>query len=95
MSYQNIIVETRGRVGLIRLNRPQALNALNSALVHELGQALDALEADANIGCIVITGSDKAFAAGADIKEMADKTRGGFLRRFAAAGTAPRWCASR
>src|ERR1700751_3692848 len=74
MAYENIIVETRGKVGLIRLNRPQALNALNRALVHDLTRALDAFEADANIGCIVITGSDKAFAAGADIKEMADKT---------------------
>jgi enoyl-CoA hydratase len=74
MTYENIIVETRGKVGLIRLNRPQALNALNRALMHDLTRALDAFEADANIGCLVITGSDKAFAAGADIKEMADKT---------------------
>jgi len=74
MSYQNIIIETRGKVGLIRLNRPQALNALNSALIAELTQALNAYEADPQIGCMVITGSDKAFAAGADIKEMADKT---------------------
>jgi enoyl-CoA hydratase len=74
MAYENIIVETRGKVGLIRLNRPQALNALNRALVTELTHALDAFEADAAIGCIVITGSDKAFAAGADIKEMAEKT---------------------
>jgi enoyl-CoA hydratase len=73
MSPEHIIVETRGRVGLIRLNRPQALNALNSALIGELSQAIDAFEADANIGCMVITGSEKAFAAGADIKEMADK----------------------
>jgi enoyl-CoA hydratase len=73
MAYENIVVETRGRVGLIRLNRPQALNALNRALMGELGQALAAFEADGNIGCIVITGSDKAFAAGADIKEMVDK----------------------
>jgi enoyl-CoA hydratase len=85
MSYQNIIVETRGKVGLIRLNRPQALNALNSALVGELGEALNAFEADPNIGCIVMTGSDKAFAAGADIKEMADKTFvEAFLGDFAA-----------
>jgi enoyl-CoA hydratase len=85
MSYQNILVETRGKVGLIRLNRPQALNALNRALVHELSQALDAFEGDGNIGCIVITGSDKAFAAGADIKEMADKTFvDAFLGDFAA-----------
>jgi enoyl-CoA hydratase len=74
MAYENIIVETRGKVGLIRLNRPQALNALNRALMTDLTHALNAFEADANIGCIVITGSDKAFAAGADIKEMAEKT---------------------
>jgi enoyl-CoA hydratase len=70
---ENIIVEKRGRVGLIRLNRPQALNALNSAVMRELAHAIDAFEADAGIGCMVITGSDKAFAAGADIKEMANK----------------------
>ena len=74
MAYENVIVETRGKVGLIRLNRPQALNALNRALMTDLTHALNAFEADANIGCIVITGSDKAFAAGADIKEMAEKT---------------------
>jgi enoyl-CoA hydratase len=85
MSYENIIVETRGKVGLIRLNRPQALNALNRALIHDLTRALDAFEADAAIGCMVITGSDKAFAAGADIKEMADKTFAeAFLGDFAA-----------
>jgi enoyl-CoA hydratase len=74
MSYQNILVETIGRVGVIRLNRPQALNALNSALNAELAQAVAAFDADDGIGCILLTGSDKAFAAGADIKEMADKT---------------------
>ena len=74
MSTETIIVETKGRVGVIRFNRPQALNALNAALVAELNAAIDAFEADANIGCILITGSEKAFAAGADIKEMADKT---------------------
>src|SRR5712672_120606 len=74
MSYENIIVETRGKVGLVRLNRPQALNALNAALLGELGAAVDAFEADPAIGCIVIAGSDKAFAAGADIKEMATKS---------------------
>src|SRR5271168_2456384 len=73
MSTENIIVETHGRVGLIRLNRPQALNALNGALMREVAQAIDGFEADGNIGCMVITGSDKAFAAGADIKEMVDK----------------------
>jgi enoyl-CoA hydratase len=74
MSYQNIQVETRGRVGIIRLNRPQALNALNSALNAELGSAVAAFDADDGIGCMLITGSEKAFAAGADIKEMADKS---------------------
>jgi enoyl-CoA hydratase len=74
MTYQNIVVETQGRVGIIRLNRPQALNALNRALIAELIQAIDACEADAGIGCLLITGNEKAFAAGADIKEMADKT---------------------
>ncbi|MBZ0148624.1 MAG: enoyl-CoA hydratase [Pseudorhodoplanes sp.] len=74
MTYENIIVETRGRVGIIKLNRPQALNALNSKLIAELSAAIDAFEADRNIGCLVLTGSEKAFAAGADIKEMADKS---------------------
>jgi enoyl-CoA hydratase len=74
MSYQNIVVESKGRVGIIRLNRPQALNALNRELMGELAQAIDAYEADDAIGCLLITGSDKAFAAGADIREMADKT---------------------
>ncbi|MCB8819449.1 enoyl-CoA hydratase [Microvirga rosea] len=71
MAYETIIVETRGKVGLITLNRPQALNALNSILLGEVNQALDAFEADPGVGCIVVTGSEKAFAAGADIKEMA------------------------
>ncbi|VVP20452.1 putative enoyl-CoA hydratase echA8 [Pseudomonas fluorescens] len=74
MTYETILLETHGRVGLITLNRPQALNALNAQLVSEVNQALDALETDADIGCIVITGSKKAFAAGADIKEMAELT---------------------
>ncbi len=74
MSYQTIVVETRGRVGLVRLNRPQALNALNAALFGELSRAIAAFEADAGVGCILLTGSEKAFAAGADIKEMADKS---------------------
>ena len=71
MSYENIITETRGKVGLITLNRPKAMNALNDKLIDEVGAALDGFEADANVGCIVITGSDKAFAAGADIGAMA------------------------
>jgi enoyl-CoA hydratase len=74
MAYENILVETQGAVGIVRLNRPKALNALCAALIAELGQALDAFEADPAIGCVVLTGSEKAFAAGADIKEMASKT---------------------
>ena len=74
MSYETILVETKGRVGIIRLNRPQALNALNSALNAELARAIAAFDADDGVGCILITGSEKAFAAGADIKEMADKS---------------------
>jgi enoyl-CoA hydratase len=74
MSYEFIIAETRGAVGFIRLNRPKAYNALNVGLVTELKAALDGFEADPGIGCIVITGNEKAFAAGADIKEMKDKT---------------------
>ena len=70
MAYDNIRAETRGRVGVITLNRPKALNALNDALVAELNQALDAFETNAEIGCVVLTGSEKAFAAGADIKLM-------------------------
>lgn len=74
MSYETIISEVHGQVGLIRLNRPQALNALNAQLITELGLALDVFEDDTSIGAIVLTGSDKAFAAGADVKEMANKT---------------------
>src|SRR5262249_43537543 len=74
MSTQTIIVERRGRVGIVRLNRPQALNALNATLKNELLSAAEAFDADANVGCILMTGSDKAFAAGADIKEMADQS---------------------
>jgi enoyl-CoA hydratase len=72
--YAAILVERRGPVGIIRLNRPQALNALNAALVAELGRALDAFESDEAIAAIILTGNEKAFAAGADIKEMAEKT---------------------
>ena len=70
MAYTMIKVETRGAVGLITLDRPQALNALNSRLIAEINKALDGFEKDKTVGCIVLTGSEKAFAAGADIKEM-------------------------
>ncbi|MDQ2953618.1 MAG: enoyl-CoA hydratase [Pseudomonadota bacterium] len=79
MTYESILVETKGRVGIIRLNRPEALNALNAKLAAELSATIDAFEADSTIGCVIITGSDKAFAAGADIKEMAGKS---FLDAF-------------
>jgi len=73
MPYDTIVTETRGSVGLIRFDRPDALNAINAKLIEEVGQALDTFERDGEIGAIVLTGSDKAFAAGADIKEMVDK----------------------
>ncbi|MGB6119016.1 MAG: enoyl-CoA hydratase [Mesorhizobium sp.] len=74
MAYETILVETRGRVGLITLNRPKALNALNVTVMQDVVAALEGFDADAGIGCIVITGSEKAFAAGADIREMQPKT---------------------
>ena len=72
MAYENIVVETRGRVGFITLNRPKQLNALNDALMNELQSALSGFDADEAIGAIVITGSEKAFAAGADVGAMKD-----------------------
>ncbi len=81
MTYENILTESADGVGIIRLNRPKALNALNAELIAELNAALDAFEADEAIGCIVITGSDKAFAAGADIKAMADGEFADFYKR--------------
>src|SRR5581483_11850500 len=74
MSYDTILVERQGAVGIVTLNRPNALNALNAQLVRELAAALDELEGDEAVGAIVLTGSERAFAAGADIKEMAGKT---------------------
>jgi enoyl-CoA hydratase len=74
VAYETILTETRGKVGLITLNRPKALNALNSTVLAEVLSALTAFEADENVGAIVITGSEKAFAAGADIKEMQPKS---------------------
>ena len=86
MAYENIIVETHGRVGKITLNRPKALNALNAALMNELSAAVEAFDKDRNIGCILLTGSEKAFAAGADIKEMQSFTYPGvYLDDFIAA----------
>ena len=70
MAYETIIVETKGKVGLVTLNRPDVLNALNSTVISELVDALDGFAGDDKIGCVVLTGSEKAFAAGADIKEM-------------------------
>lgn len=86
MLYENILVETHGKVGLVRLNRPKALNALNDQLMDELGDALLKFDADANIGCMIITGSEKAFAAGADIAVMAnysymDAYKGDYITR--------------
>ena len=74
MPYEMILTETRGRVGLITFNRPKALNALNTQLMSEVADALEAFDKDENIGAMVITGNEKAFAAGADIKEMAGKS---------------------
>jgi enoyl-CoA hydratase len=74
MAYENIISETRDTVGIITLNRPKALNALNAQLIDELNQALSGFQKDPAIGCVIIAGSDKAFAAGADIREMKDKS---------------------
>lgn len=74
MNYQMILIETRSRVGLITLNRPQAMNALNNQLMREVMDALDIFDRDDGIGVMVIAGNEKAFAAGADIKEMADKS---------------------
>lgn len=74
MAYENIISETRDAVGIITLNRPKALNALNAQLIDELNYALLDFQEDAAIGCVIIAGSDKAFAAGADIREMKDKS---------------------
>ena len=83
MAYENIIVDTKGRVGLITLNRPKALNALNTEFIKDLAQALDAFESDDDIGAIVLTGSEKAFAAGADILEMKDNSFiGNYLKNF-------------
>ncbi|MGX6570134.1 enoyl-CoA hydratase [Cupriavidus necator] len=86
MPYENILVETRGRVGLVTLNRPKALNALNDALMDELGAALTAFDQDEGIGAIAITGSERAFAAGADIGMMAkysfmDVYKGDYITR--------------
>ncbi|MDX2238372.1 MAG: enoyl-CoA hydratase [Hyphomonadaceae bacterium] len=86
MTYATLIVETDGPVGLIRINRPEALNALNRQVLADISAALDAFEDDGAIGCVVLTGSDRAFAAGADIKEMADKSYADVLREDLFAG---------
>ena len=74
MTYETIRVETQGKVGIITLDRPKALNALNAQLITEMNAALDVFDQDSAIGCIILTGGEKAFAAGADIREMKDKT---------------------
>lgn len=79
--YQHILSETHGRVGLVRFNRPKALNALNSVLMEEMFMALEAFDRDAEIGCLVVTGSERAFAAGADITEMAEASAVDMLLR--------------
>ena len=93
MPYETILVEKRGAVGLVTLNRPKALNALNRQLIAELEAALTAFDADDEVACMVITGSEKAFAAGADIKEMMDKDfidafAGNFIEKWQRLGTA-------
>jgi enoyl-CoA hydratase len=75
MSFETIITETRNAVGIITFHRPKALNALNAQLINEMNAALDGFDADDNIRCIIVTGSEKAFAAGADIREMKDLTK--------------------
>lgn len=81
--FENILVEKTGRVAVVTLHRPKALNALSSAMEKEVVEAVEAVDTDPDVGCIVITGSEKAFAAGADIKEMKDKTYPGiYLERF-------------
>jgi enoyl-CoA hydratase len=87
MSYEHIRVERRESVGLVTLDRPKALNALSEPLMAELARAIDELEADPQIGCILLTGSDRAFAAGADIKDMVDKTFGEVYREDFISGT--------
>jgi enoyl-CoA hydratase len=79
--YQSILIETHERVGLVRLNRPEARNALNNALMRELMDALEAFDADPGIGAMVVTGDERAFAAGADIKEMAGATAVSMITR--------------
>ena len=74
MAYETVLVDTKGQTGLITLNRPKSLNALNSVLIREIAEAMEAFDADDKVGCIVVTGNEKAFAAGADIKEMQPKT---------------------
>ncbi len=74
MTYTTILTETRGRVGIVQLNRPQAMNAFNLTMLGEVFDALEAFDKDETIGAIIVTGNEKAFAAGADIKEMADQT---------------------
>lgn len=94
--YETILVERKGRVGLITLNRPKALNALNNQLMNEVVAAAKAFDRDPEIGALVITGSEKAFAAGADIKEMQDnRFPDVYLDDWLGPGTSWAGCASR
>lgn len=96
MAYETIIVETRGKVGLVTLNRPKALNALNSAVLAEVLAAMQTFDANPRIGAMVITGSEKAFAAGADIKEMQSKSYvDAYFEDFSPAGSSLPVSASR
>jgi enoyl-CoA hydratase len=95
MEYENILLKKEGRVAIITLNRPKALNALNSALLGELVHALEAIDADDQVHAIVLTGSDRAFAAGADIREMAPQSYMDMFKADFFAGAADRITAIR
>ena len=81
MTYTTVLTEIRGRVGIVTLNRPQVMNAFNTLMLTELFDALEAFDKDENVGAMVVTGNEKAFAAGADIKEMAESTPFGMIKQ--------------
>ncbi len=94
MAYETVLVDTKGQTGLITLNRPKSLNALNSVLIREIAEAMEAFDADDKVGCIVVTGNEKAFAAGADIKEMQTQSYMDVFKNNFLVAT-DRWCAIR